>query len=485
MLELLHYKDKIQVINPKGNVAILTLWTPVATMLSFLQREHVDTSPETSAICAISTFYGDGLPQLLRNLVYNPTVTTIIQLGQDLSQSSKLLYNFVKLGTEPYGDDGLLKIKGTDRIIDSGVTQEMLEDLLVFNLGNRLTIEVASILNNALQPRYPRIQDRLEVPLVKIETTTFPSEINGHTVVRTNPVDAWKELVFRIMRFGQPTYCGDGKKRIELCNVKVVVKPQAGKVPFVIGGLEGTGLREQDIIAYQSTFLDGAEPLDVNYTYGNRIRSAFNFDMLEYVVGMLRADLTRRDCYFTLWHNFNDMEVDATEKSHPCLVSVWFRVIDNKLNVTATFRVHNCLSAWIKNFFGIVAIQQEVVQNLTKYKVEHGSIIIISNSITVDPAATDKMQLAEKILEKGYDNSDNVPKSSFKSDPNGYFTFDLDGKELVVGHMFNGQLLTEYRGKDAKSIERQLIQHQALSDIDHALYVGRELAKLETQKEES
>jgi thymidylate synthase len=39
--------------------------------------------------------------------------------------------------------------------------------------------------------------------------------------------------------------------------------------------------------------------------------------------------------------------------------------------------------------------------------------------------------------------------------------------------------LKEYRGKSAEEIERQLARDGALSDISHALYLGREIARKE------
>jgi thymidylate synthase len=66
-------------------------------------------------------------------------------------------------------------------------------------------------------------------------------------------------------------------------------------------------------------------------------------------------------------------------------------------------------------------------------------------------------------------------------DPNGEFTmtFDRATWELVVEHSFNGMKIGEYRGKSAEEIERQLARDVAVSEISHAIYVGRELARKE------
>jgi len=476
-LQLLYHKDRITVVNPNASAIILTLWTPVKTVLKFLEREGFDLKPETSLLCAISNFYGDGLPQLLRSLALNNTVTTVVILGQNLSQSAEHFTNFIKLGCTPIGD-GLLKINGTDRIIDDGVNPELLDDVQVFNLGPKLNIGLGNVLQGMMQPKYPRKTDNILIPLPKMEVTTYPSDVNGHTIVRQKAVEAWKELILRLARFGkQNSVCGKGKLRTELCNVKVVVNdPILKKEDFT----DDIGTSYEEVLKYQLTFLDGSEPVDVEYTYGHRIRSS-PIDTLLYVIDMLAKDPTRRDCYISLWQNFNDMTIDG-DKAHPCLVSLYLRVIDDKLNLTAVFRVHNCMSAWLKNFAALYVVMQTVIINLPdNLGIKVGSITVISNSITIDPAAVDKIRIVEKVLAEGYHNFEVDKKEGFKSDSCGYFSFnvDLDTHELVVEHRHDGLTLKEYRGTTAECIEYALVKDCAISDVPHAIYVGRELARLE------
>ncbi len=74
-------------------------------------------------------------------------------------------------------------------------------------------------------------------------------------------------------------------------------------------------------------------------------------------------------------------------------------------------------------------------------------------------------------------------KLELRLDPNGEFTttFDRATWELVVQHSFDGMKIHEYRGKSAEEIERQLARDVALSEISHALYLGREIARKEIE----
>ena len=66
-----------------------------------------------------------------------------------------------------------------------------------------------------------------------------------------------------------------------------------------------------------------------------------------------------------------------------------------------------------------------------------------------------------------------------RMDPHGEFTMtiDRDTWEIVLQHSYKGMPLTEYRGKTAEEIERKLARDVAISEISHALYIGRELAR--------
>ena len=55
----------------------------------------------------------------------------------------------------------------------------------------------------------------------------------------------------------------------------------------------------------------------------------------------------------------------------------------------------------------------------------------------------------------------------------------LDGKEILVEHRFEDVTLKEYRGRTAVSLQHQIARDVAVSDINHAIYLGRQLAKAE------
>jgi tetrahydromethanopterin S-methyltransferase subunit A len=76
------------------------------------------------------------------------------------------------------------------------------------------------------------------------------------------------------------------------------------------------------------------------------------------------------------------------------------------------------------------------------------------------------------------------PISEWSQDPKGYFTIQLnkEGNEIVVEHHdTSGKALSTLTGKNAEDLYHFIVNHMMLvSRLDHAAYLGRELAKAET-----
>ncbi len=133
--------------------------------------------------------------------------------------------------------------------------------------------------------------------------------------------------------------------------------------------------------------------------------------------------------------------------------------------MTSTFRTHNALDGWLLNFYGLMAIQKLVAD---KIELPIGAITVISHSISIDPKELDR---ALTVLGKW--------KRKMLLDPMGYFQVTIDGKEILVEHRAEDVTLKEYRGRTAMSLQHQIARDLALSDLNHAMYLGRQLAKAE------
>ncbi len=276
--------------------------------------------------------------------------------------------------------------------------------------------------------------------------------------MRDTPLEAWQELLFVISRFGHPVKLAKGE-RLELQNLKVVVTQPTFEPEEA---LRAHHFDPEKLRTYQRDFLRGEKGADETYSYGHRLRAYFGADNLAACLRRLQADPEDRKAYLTLWDNRRDLEV---AKGQPCFVSLFCRRYDGQLTLTATFRTHNALDAWLPNVYGLMAVQQFLAPQLG---LPPGPITVVSHSISLDRKELDRA--LTMVSHRGF---------AIREDPCGYFRLSLDEGEILVEHRHGDVTLKEYRGKKAVHLQHQLARDLALSDLNHAMYLGRQLARAE------
>ena len=492
-----YYGDRLTLINPAGDVAITTLWSKVESAQKILEEAGVDLSHNTSRVAIIANLYGNGLPQMLRNLLWNPQIRRIVILGKNLSGSREWLLNFFEHGLEEVEFLGAkaFRIRNTKRTIDGCVLPQHFAKIPEFkvlgDVGDVATKQALKIFFDTLPTLEPCELERVTPPPIpEPAVTRFPSEPRSHTIVRDTPMEAWSELIFRLFRFGHRNMVAKKsgpEGRVELQNIKVIVENPQEEPDEILQQYGFSLAKFQD---YQHSMLDASKPSDLAYTYGNRLRAYFRrsgtrdrprIDSLEIAAQRLKEKPESRHAYIALWANSRDLP-EGTDT--PCFVSAFFRRFEGKLTLTATFRSHNAMEAWPENVYGLIAIQRFVAE---KAGMEPGPLTVFSHSISIDVSSLEKARkiATSKESDEVYDPA--TGKHGPRMDPNGAFTttFDRATWEIVVEHSYNGMKIGEYRGKSAEEIERQLARDVAISELSHALYLGREIARKEFQMKDA
>jgi len=473
----LYFDDRLLKVNPRGVIGVVTLWSKPEYVRERFREAGVDLDKATSPIAVFGTLYGNGLREMLRNLLYNPQIQVLLICGHDRSGSREELEKFFTLGLETEGSSPIrflsevgmayspMRICGTHRLIDPLVVPENFPT----HLGKprwigdpkeeSVVVKIREFFNSWKQKHIQIKEDeRKKIALPEVETQYFPSNPREHQIVRESPLEAWVELLFTITRFGRRVTLKKGD-RVELQNVKVVVEEPREEEPEK---LLNFNLDPGKLGTYYLEFLEGDLRPDEAYTYGHRLRTYFKMDAVEVLAARLKKDPEDRKAYFTLWDNNRDL---TAKESRPCFVSAFFRKFGEKLTLTATFRTHNAMDAWLLNFYGLMRLQQEVAK---RAGLAPGAITVFSHSISIDPRELDRALTV-------------VGKRKWKMhlDPMGYFRVTLDGDEILVEHRAEDVTLKEYRGRTAVSLQHQIARDVAVSDINHAMYLGRQLAKAE------
>jgi thymidylate synthase len=327
-------------INPHGTVALCTLWTPPAYLIKQVEAKYPHLLNDDSPVAVVGKLYGGGLKIMLRNLHHNPQLDTVILCGQDFAGAGELLNKFF-LG------DYELTGKLQTYIFDDGQTRE-LETLAIY--GEKSVYKMDSLILHSAFQRKPKIWElptdgdlRVEklaqflsnyvptgdppdarpepIPLPHPEVSVFPSERFGAMVVADTIVEAWREILWRLNRFGVPVLLRNNKERRELNNFKtVILYPDHYSLEELMS--PPYNLKEEYIKSYQNEIIEinNRNP-GIPYTYGNRIRAHFHSDLLDRAAKNLSLDRDSRHAFISLWDNATDIEAPDS----PCLVSLFFR----------------------------------------------------------------------------------------------------------------------------------------------------------------
>ena len=484
----LYFADRLKVINPQGAIGVVTLWSRVDYVMERFRQAGVDLNPETSPIAVFGNLYGNGLRELLRNLLNNRQIQLLLICGNNRAGSSDELENFFNpdLGLEAVKGSLVrykspkkrqiegpelvpVRIRGTKRIIDNMVRPEHFEGrpFRLINFGDthkeRDIDQIKDFIANFKPQPLPDNIINLDIELPEVEVQYFPSNPRGQVVVRDTVLEAWKEVLYLLTRFGRRVTLKKGD-RLELQHVKVVVeKPRFEPEEK----LRAVNLDPIKLRRYQEDILQGELRPDETYNYGHRLRTYFNLDTLAACVERLKKDPEDRKSYVALWDTHKDL---TAREGRPCLVSLYFRKFDGILTLSATFRTHNAMDAYPLNLYGLMAIQGWVAERVG---MTPGALIVISHSLGLDPKELDRALLI-------------IGKRPFKVrlDSMGYFRITLDGKDILVEHRFEDVTLKEYRGKKAARLQHEIARDVALSDINHAIYLGRQLARAEAALKE-
>jgi thymidylate synthase len=476
----LYFGGKLKVINPRGTVGVVTLWSRVDYVLQRFREAGVDLDPKKSRVAVFGTLYGNGLREMLRNLLYNPQIQTLLICGHDRSGSRQELESFFENGLEEfalafvrYKSPGLgvtvapARIPRTNRIIDDLVKPEdFVRKPKLVSLPDpgedRALPDIRAFFETFESEPLPDAERR-KIPLPEVDIPHFPSNPRGHLVVKDGVLEAWKEVLYLLTRFGQRVTLQKGD-RLELQHVKVVVE----KPRFEAGEkLRGAHLDPLKMRQYQEDILQGQLRQDETYNYGHRLRAHFGLDALAACAARLQRDPENRKAYVALWDTARDLTV---REGWPCLVSLFFRKFENSLTLSASFRTHNAVDAWPMNLYGLMAIQNWMARRVG---LPPGAITVISHSLGLDPKELDRALMI-------------IGKRPFqvRLDPMGYFRVTLDGKEILVEHRFEDVTLKEYRGRKAERLQHEIARDLALSDLNHALYLGRQLGRAEAALKE-
>jgi thymidylate synthase len=197
-------------------------------------------------------------------------------------------------------------------------------------------------------------------------------------------------------------------------------------------------------------------------------------DQIAYVIDRIKRKPFDLDKEVVLWDQRYHTQM---ESGRPCLFKFSFTVRNDQVDIHVFVRSHDIGRAWFFNFYGINQLLGRIAKE-TGYK--SGLITIESQSAHIyqrDWKNVDEF-LKKQVVDK-------IPRMFFDperdSDPRGVVQVS------VVGNMIKAKLLDtgtgkqlfELEGRSARELLYKLKHFNFISRVDHAAFIGSELAKAE------
>ncbi|MFH0869461.1 MAG: thymidylate synthase [archaeon] len=197
-------------------------------------------------------------------------------------------------------------------------------------------------------------------------------------IARNTTMEAWKAALNEIREHGESAVDTEGRSSTELLNLSITIRsPQddVTKPIEVMRGFKSWSYPEQDEL--EDVFFKKEASSSYYYTYGARIFNYTNSkdQIEEYIIPLLSKQPNSRRAIVVLYQPVVDSKLGV--KENPCLISIFFRIIDSRLSVSALLRSNDIFIGWPANIYQLCLLQKYVAERLG---IESGSMTTISHS---------------------------------------------------------------------------------------------------------
>lgn len=452
-----YYHDRLYLGDRQSSTALVTLWTVKEKICAKLPR---------GSFCVSGQLYSKrGISFLLRNILANPSIRTVVVCGRDETKSGQALLAFAKRGI-----DARHRIVGfPNAVIDKELptaalalvrTKIKFVDLIGEDDPNKIAKIIKKIKR---QPPFgnPRLFPLPALPM----PDKLPVE-SGMQVVRDSLVSTvWPDLLRRILLFGSESRHFHGSQVKEIFNFTAVVTDENPVKPKLIPEF---GFAAAELKSYVKHFLSAAKGKE-EYTYGSRMRNFRGVNQVDEMVRKIKGYTNDRGALSVLW----DPATDNAPRKVPCLSLVQVNGEGDRLHLTAYFRSNDMFNAWPRNAFALRALQYEIAKKVGK---KPGWLTTISNCAHI---YENEWESARSVAQKFLD------KKSFIPDVRGNILVSTKGEKILVKQVSQaGEDIREFefdgqKKKAAWAAIQDLLKAEVFGNPHNAADIAIELRKAE------
>ena len=455
------YKELLTLGNLNSNVGVVCHWTRKDLIAEGLDKK-------TFAVAGQLYSRDLGISCIIRNVLAHPYIDILVLCGNEgvieETKSSQALLNLINNGV----DENHFIIGSGQARIEKEIP---IEKIALFRsrvktvdlIGENDPLKIQQAISENLKEGLLQYETFVFPEPQKTENLELPSESAVFVVRRSKVAECWIDILKNIMAFGTIKSSQYGEAQKELVDLITIIDGEDLNKPYLPGYLK---LTENQIREYIPTITTAKKIEGAKYTYGQRLREYDGVDQIQDMIDLIAKTPYSRRAVASTWN----VEFDRISDNPPCLDLVQVLVQNSKLYLTVYIRSNDMFLAWPENSFGILALQNLIVEGANKknpeLNLEKGHIIIISASAHIYERNWEEVK---KILKEN-------PKLQCAWDPRGNFVIDVADGFINVYNAADPVNL-KWQGKSASELLDQMVFY--VSQIPHAAYLGRELMRAE------
>ncbi len=458
----IYKKELLAIGNPDSSIGLCTLWTEKERVLQKVSTQNFN-------ICGQCYNSLEGVNLIIRHMLANKKLNTLVLCGADLSNSGDVL-----LALKQKGIDRERRVIGfPNTIIDNEIPLDAIERFrnnieIIDKKEIKDYIELDKFLST-LENKNAWGESEIYETHKLISPEQFSSEKTGFVIRGKRVGDVWLRILDTVLRFGYKKKSQYSDEQLEIIGLISIISDED---PENIDFKPFFKFSKENFKEYLPQLMSSEIFGDVNYTYGSKLRNFKGINQIESIINQLKEVLyTRRAVAVTL-----DVENDLNNPHSPCLDLIQVLVQD-KLYLTAYFRSNDMFSAWPQNALALRTVQYEIAK---KVGVDVGDLIIISNSAHI---YSSNWKEAKEILKKypPTQSWDMNSKGEREPDPRGNILIELENSKIKVTHLnTKGDRIEEFYTDNATEAYKKITEKQMISQISHALDIGMELGKAQS-----
>lgn len=472
------YKDILLKGSFETSTAICSLWT---------EREVVEKVVKNKRLYAVigNLYSAQGINAMVRNIMANPRIRTIVLWGGELSLSGHALLKFIKKGIDKKGK--IIQARGeVEKEISQKAVETFRRNVSVIDLRGKTAIELVKTLKK-VPVKKPFAKKAQIFPPSQPIVKPLPSEQVGFRVEAKTVAQTWLKLLNEIYQYGRykHTRYTQQNELKEILNLVAVVREED---PEKIYFPQYLPFSKDELKAYYPEMLSSREIPGTAYNYGQRMRKHFGINQIEKMKELikLRPD-SKKMIAVTI-----DPKLDwsrANRGDTPCLTQVLGSIQDKKFIMTAHFRSQDMVHGWPRNAFALRKLQAEIAQDSG---CKLGELVMVTHSAHI---YIDDFKLVENLLSDNFEKELGfTPAVHFEFDPRGNIVIEVVRKrgrskrnekqpfgfiKVTLFEPNGGPPLKQWQGKKALDLVWKISDWHYIALPAHAMYVGLELKRAE------